>query len=469
MIDFKYLRKYRENNRIEAKRATGGLPESIWETYSAFANTMGGVILLGVAEKKDKSFEAVDLPDPDSLAGEFWSLVNDAKKASVNILTKHDIAVHRVEGKRILSITVPRADRRDRPVYVNGDPYTGTYRRDGEGDYHCSRETVKGMMLDALERSRDSRILTYMGMDALDMASVKSYRRRMQSLRPGHVWEKLEDREFLRRIEAVRKTGKDEFHPTAAGLLMFGKEGYILMEFPEFSLTFQHAGAWGSNLFQFYLAVWNEMTREMKLEKEKVKEEMTLERAIQDALANCLINGDYLGAGGIVIEVSQKEISMANPGSFPMDVEKAKLGGESDPRNTGLNRMFQLIQVSAGMGEGLARIYSVWQRLGLSDPVIEEQFKPDRIILHLPLEKHSLLPSDSRRNVSLRNIFSEKQLQKQTVIDWVTRQVALSEDQLARLPELETCDLSRLLEEMCKDNILIRDVKEGKVIYSLKA
>src|SRR5699024_7852534 len=116
MIDFKYLRKYRENNRIEAKRATGGLPESIWETYSAFANTMGGVILLGVAEKKNKSFEAVDLPDPDSLAGEFWSLVNDAKKASVNILTKHDIAVHRVEGKRILSITVPRADRRDRPV-----------------------------------------------------------------------------------------------------------------------------------------------------------------------------------------------------------------------------------------------------------------------------------------------------------------------------------------------------------------
>ncbi|HOQ95253.1 MAG TPA: hypothetical protein PLB37_08570, partial [Sphaerochaeta sp.] len=42
------LEELKENNRLEVKRARGGVPQTLWQTYSSFANTMGGTIILGV-------------------------------------------------------------------------------------------------------------------------------------------------------------------------------------------------------------------------------------------------------------------------------------------------------------------------------------------------------------------------------------------------------------------------------------
>lgn len=139
MIDFGRIGEYSENNRIEAKRALGGLPRSIWETYSAFANSFGGILLLGVEELADKTFRTVNLPAPEKLVAEFWEIIGDKSRVSENILSKWDVEIHNIGGDRMISITVPRADRRRRPVYIGNNPYLGTYRRDGEGDYHCTR------------------------------------------------------------------------------------------------------------------------------------------------------------------------------------------------------------------------------------------------------------------------------------------------------------------------------------------
>ena len=143
-----FLSEYGEDNRIEAKKAQGGLPHTLWETYSSFANTLGGVILLGVAEAEDKSLYSVPLFDAQELVNEFWDMVNDPQVASQNILKPEDVQLFRSKGNEIVAIFVPRANAGQRPVYIGTDPYTGTYYRRGDGDHRTPRHEVEAMLQD---------------------------------------------------------------------------------------------------------------------------------------------------------------------------------------------------------------------------------------------------------------------------------------------------------------------------------
>ena len=95
-FDLSQFDEYREDNRREVKKANGGLPISLWDTYSAFANCYGGVIILGVKEEKDGSWKTTGLQNASKLRKDFWDTINN-------------------------------------------DIFNGTFRRNYEGDYHCTR------------------------------------------------------------------------------------------------------------------------------------------------------------------------------------------------------------------------------------------------------------------------------------------------------------------------------------------
>lgn len=140
------LAGYRENGYVEAKEALGGLPESLWETYSAFANADGGVILLGVGENPDHSFRILELLDPEGLLEEFWAILRNPEYVSVNLLKEEDVQVLREEGRCIIAIFVPEAPPEQKPVHLLRDPWRHSYRRVGEADKRCSREEVEQML-----------------------------------------------------------------------------------------------------------------------------------------------------------------------------------------------------------------------------------------------------------------------------------------------------------------------------------
>lgn len=134
-----------ERVTLECKKAKKGVSNSLWDTYSAFANTYGGTILLGVVEHmdehdKDKRFEIVGVEDADKIRKDLWNIVNSKEKVNVNLLHDDDIQTIDFDGKEIIAINVPRADYTVRPVYINNNLSRGTFKRNHEGDYHCTEQ-----------------------------------------------------------------------------------------------------------------------------------------------------------------------------------------------------------------------------------------------------------------------------------------------------------------------------------------
>jgi len=120
-FDIKKFDEYREDNRLEVKKAKDGLPISLWESYSAMANCYGGVIILGVAERKDGSFYTTGLQDATKLKKMLWDTINNRGKVNFNLLLDEDVKTYELNGDVIMVIYVPRARRDQKPVYINND------------------------------------------------------------------------------------------------------------------------------------------------------------------------------------------------------------------------------------------------------------------------------------------------------------------------------------------------------------
>ena len=150
---------YREDNRLEVKKASDRLPDAMWETYSSFANTNGGCIILGVNERADRSWETTGLKDVSKLKKALFDTLHNRSKVNVSLVDDSCVKDYEYNGDVILVIEVPKARREDKPVFINGDMWNGTYRRDWEGDYHCSKEAVLAMLRDQTENTPDMKVL----------------------------------------------------------------------------------------------------------------------------------------------------------------------------------------------------------------------------------------------------------------------------------------------------------------------
>ncbi|MCI8638966.1 MAG: hypothetical protein HFG41_07440 [Coprococcus sp.] len=138
------------------------------------------IILFGIEEHMkesdpDKRYTFVNIEHAEKRISDFWNTIN-SDKVNVNILKDTDVGTCQIDGSTIIWIEVPQADYRERPVYINGNPMKGSFKRNHEGDYHCTQEEVKAMFRDASDSGNDGGLLQGYTMEDIDTPTLRSYR-----------------------------------------------------------------------------------------------------------------------------------------------------------------------------------------------------------------------------------------------------------------------------------------------------
>ena len=488
----KDLLSLQENHEIEFKTAggrdgKGELPDDFFETYSSMANSYGGSVFLGVKEHKDKSIEITGVVDINKIKKKLFDTLNNKKQINLNILKDRDIIELNLEDKIVLRINIPRAKREERPIHKGENPLKGTFLRNFEGDYKCSDETVKRMLIEQIEDSRDNRLLEEYDFSDLTLESLAAYRNLLVSSKPTHPWNTLDNVEFLRCIGAWKKdrqTGKEGL--TLAGLLMFGKLPSIQEELSNYMLDYQERpeaktenrwidrltidGTWSGNIFDFYLKVIRKLYSDLKvpfvLDKDVRKDETPIHTALREALINTIVHADYTGRSSLLVVKRPDMFGFRNPGLMRISIESAIQGGESDCRNRTIHQMFLLIGLGERAGSGLPKIFSGWSSQHWSKPLLHEKHNPDQTLLELRMI--NLL--DDVVIETLQEMFGDDFLEigedKRVVLATTYLEKVINHNRANEIINKHPHDVSLLLKQLQDDGFLDSNgLGRGKVYY----
>jgi ATP-dependent DNA helicase RecG len=479
-----------EGKLAEGSDGRGTLPKSFWPTYSAMANSDGGLVILGARQLQDNSFEYRGLADPDRIERELWATLDNRNKVSVNLLSRGDVDRSTVSDKTLVWIRIPRAARSQRPVYIDGNPLSGTFIRVYEGDHRATEEQVRRMLADAEPSSAvDAEILVGHDVADLDPTSIAAYRSLLQSRRPDHPFLAQADHELLRSIGAVvqdRETGADAL--TVAGLLVLGREPAILERFPSFHLDYREVsgadtrwtdrltpdGTWPGNLLEFHVRALPRLTSGLKvpfrLDPTLFRQDTTpVHEALREALTNSLVHAAHgYGAGTRILRFPDRFV-FTNPGTLLLPRSQILAGGTSESRNPGVQRMFQLIGAGERAGSGVPTILQAWQQQHWRAPSLSEDRERSEVVLELRML--SLFPGDAIDELQRRFGAEFDRLDETSRIAVATAEVEgrVSNARLQDLTNTHSRDLTLLLKDLVSGGLLMPHEQRRGRYYTISA
>lgn len=370
-----------ETSTLEYKEALNELPKSFWETYSAFGNTSGGKVILGIKEIKEPKDDAhrwliQGVKKPMKVKDSLITAQYDEFKVSTVLISNEDIEEKIIAGKMIIIVTIREAKDTEKPVYLKKDVHN-VFVRVGTGDIKAKGETLKRLIRNSKNELDTYPIIGY-DLSDLDYATLQRYRIKVLENPKRENLRDVSDEEFLKQVSAMAKdrSNENQMELTAGGLLFLGDASAIIQEFPYFQLDYFDYRIKGSrwrkrissvednlNIYSFFQRVLQEIRSSID-NKFSLNDDMSrssssenMVEALREGLVNMLQHADYFENEHLVIKAYWDYFEFSNPGKMKIPVDQFFTSGESRTRNPSISKMFVLSGYSERAGSGGNQIY----------------------------------------------------------------------------------------------------------------
>lgn len=382
------LLKQNEGKSLEFKENADSL-DRIVRAAIAFANTAGGIILIGV---RDQTRELVGLQDPLLEEGR----IANALAHLVEPLLIPDMEIVSYHNKELLLI---RVAHQGGPFFIKKlGKDKGTYVRLGSTNRLADTETLQALILLSKNVSFDQ------------LPCLEAEETDIDWLGAEDLFKRVKKRLTKVNAEDIGLIiSKSHAYPTNGGILLFGFNR--LKYFPDAVVRCaRFAGVERESIIDEVeisdllplvidpvIAFIERNTRTGievgRIEHKKVPQYPP--RAIKEAVTNALLHADYAMKGvTITIGIFDDRIEFTNPGglTFGLTMEHA-LEGSSRLRNRVIGRVFKELRLIERWGLGLRNIIVQCMQIGLPQPKFEELHNRFRVTLYgLRTEKMKLEP-----------------------------------------------------------------------------
>lgn len=439
-----------ESKTLEFKESLKS-PKNIIKSVIAFANTAGGIIVVGIQDRNKKIVGVQNiLLEEERIA----SILAD----NISPLLIPDIEIITYRNYELLIIKVPHLVGPYHLKTVGIEK--GTFVRLGSTNRLADTQTIQALKRLTINASFDEEPVINASLDDLDHEAIK---KNFKDTYPKFRKKKYED--FGITVEHLNR-----HYPTTAGLLVFGikKEKWFpdaIIQCVRFAERDKSDIVDQKNITTHFQAAIDEVISfifrhtNMSMNIKNIKREDIYQYppvAIRETVLNAILHADYSMIGSpIQIAIFSNRIEIINPGAlvFGQTIEAA-LAGVSKFRNRLMGRIFRQLKLIEKLGSGLQRVQNAYQQVNAKSPIVEEISNHFKVTLFpVSNQQESIKPYQS------------------ILISHLSKKGPLKTSEISKIWKISDRTTRTRLNEMLKVGLLKRigtSLKDPNLRYSLK-